>query len=97
MDIVSFAFSQDNMALIYLNSNNTIAMDIGDVDTGLSSVDPPPLPATVPFRYIGATSGGANSSVVYVYYQVNETHFGEISFDNDNGVWSAQPVFVPVS
>ncbi|CAD6591448.1 MAG: hypothetical protein ASARMPREDX12_005172 [Alectoria sarmentosa] len=96
VDIVSFAFSQDNMALVYLNSNNTIAMDIGDVDTGLSSVDAPPLPATVPFRHIGATSGG-NSSVIYVYYQVNETHLGEISFDNDNGVWSAQPVFVPVS
>ncbi len=97
VDIVSLAFSQDNMALLYLNSNNTIAMDIGGVDTGLTAVDPPPLPPTVPFRHIGATSGGGNSSVLYIYYQANDTHFGEISFDNNDGVWSSQPVFISVS
>ena len=72
-------------------------MEIGSVDASVfSSVAPPSLPAIVPFRHIGATSGGGNSSTVYVYYQVNQSHFGEISFDNDDGVWSAQPVFVPV-
>ena len=63
----------------------------------VSPVAHPPLPATIPFGRIGATSGGGSSSIIYVYYQVNQSHFGEISFDNNDGVWSAQPVFVPVS
>lgn len=97
MDIVTFPFAQNHISLAYLNANNSIAKDVGSVDSGLTPVNPAPLPATVPYRHLGATSGGGNSSTIYVYYQVNDTHFAEVSFDDENGVWSPQPVFIPVS
>lgn len=72
-------------------------MSIGNLAGLASSVKPPPLPAVLPFRHVGATAGRENSSFIYLYYQANDTHFGEISFDNDAGVWSAEPVFIAVT
>lgn len=40
-------------------------------------------------------SAGESSSVLYVYHEVNDSHFGGVSFDCNSGIW-AQSAFVGV-
>ena len=41
----------------------------------------------IPFGHISSCSDG-NSSIVYTYYQENETTMAEVAFDSDDGSWS---------
>ena len=96
-DIISLVYSWLNPIAVYINANNGIVVASTETFGGLDDVTPPSVSMTVLFRHIGAVAGEDNSTLIYLYYQMNETHFGETIYNQNTQAWSAQPNFIQIS
>ena len=91
---------EGNTALLFMTNRSVIAItleyytgQIGKPSSGphiTSSI-------TTPYSHFSATVLLKNSSTVYVYYQVNETALGEISFDLNNYTWTTEASLIPIA
>ena len=52
-------------------------------------------PTTLPFSYFSATSLAYNATLIYIYYQLNDTSMGEIVYNTVENAWSSQPIDIP--
>ena len=50
-------------------------------------------PEVIPFPQFSSSIDG-NSTIIYTYFQVNETTVAEITFDMDSGLWASSPTYL---
>lgn len=95
-DISFLIINDTRMANIYLTPNYTIALGITDAYNGTSLRDHQPVsPTILQYPFFSATSLSSNSSLIYVYHQVNETFMGEMTYDTAKNAWASEPVHIP--
>lgn len=83
------------MTNIYLTPDYTIVMKITDAYNDTSLRDHQSVsPTILQYPFFSATSLSSNSSLIYVYYQVNETFMGEMTYDTAKNAWASEPVHI---
>ncbi|MCJ1290002.1 hypothetical protein MMC34_001537 [Xylographa carneopallida] len=50
----------------------------------------------IPFDHISATSLSGNATLIYVYYQANDSSLAEIYYDTANAFWPSVPTYIVV-
>lgn len=98
-DISSVSIANNKTALVYLQQNNTVGMTFIDTYPDIKSSFPnydASWPTILPSRRLSGTSFDLNSTVIYVYYQANDTSIAEISYDIINRTWVPNPTYVSI-
>ena len=81
--------AESKTAIVFLQPNKTLALEITDTYKGVLDTNNPnqtSLSTILPFKYFSATSLISNSTLVYMYSQINETFMGEITYDTVKNV-----------
>ncbi|MCJ1435908.1 hypothetical protein MMC27_005284 [Xylographa pallens] len=101
------ALDGPNLAIVSLLPNQTIMSSIILPYVHSTNLPQTPLSAylferpsswstQIPFDHISATSVGRNSTLIYVYYQANDSSLAEIYYDTANVFWPSVPTFIVV-
>ena len=101
------ALDGSNVAIISLLPDQTIMTSIilpYELPANLPQPTQPPYfverpsfwSTQIPFDHISATSVGGNSTLIYVYYQANDSSLAEIYYDTVNVFWPSVPTFIAV-
>ena len=99
---------ENKTAIIFLQSNNTISLMIADTYKGTAPnkhnmslennhynrQNQTSCTTILPFSYFSATSLISNSTLIYMYYQLNETCIGEIIYNTSKGTWGSEPAHI---
>lgn len=93
-DLATFLLPNDQLALVSLLTNNSIALYTGKVAAPLSK-GPFVWPEVISTAHIAATSLTSNSSLIYVYYQANASALGEVIFDTSSETWT-KPMYIKI-
>ena len=100
-DIALALLPENRNAVIYLQPNHTIGLDVrgSAFATALNqspSSNQSTWPAQIPFNRISATALATDPSIVLVYYQTSNTTLAEISFNFTSGMWGPSPVNIEI-
>lgn len=101
-DIFMLLLAESKTAIVFLHSNQSIALDITETTVATynntvigSGPNQTSCPTTLPFSYFSATSLASNSTLIYMYYQLNDTFMGEIIYNTIERTWASEPAHLP--
>lgn len=99
-DISSVTVANNKTALVYLQPNNTIGMTFVDAYPDIKSSVPnfdTSWPTILPFRRFSGTAFDTDPTIIYIYYQVNDTIITEVSYNTINRAWALSPTYISLT
>lgn len=102
-DIFVLPLAENKTAIAFLQPDNTIALSVSNATrvtynnrAAATNLNETSQSTILPFGYFSATSLISNSTLIYFYYQLNDTFMGEITYNTIEGTWASEPAHISV-